>query len=320
MYRCFDHDAKLRVLRAVSGASKSFLSGVKCWVAFAQMVSCPQMPAFETHVRWWLTTFRRAETAANYLSYLKKVHMAYDMPIWFETPGVRAVLKGTKKDSERLTKPKVAIRIGDLERMVPMLDRVNRQLADVAILSYWFMFRVPSEAIPLQWSGDHSSVFLNKDNSVTIWLERRKNLPSGMEMTRPCVCHRVGERLCPHTVVQNLMMSQYMNVGSQNVQIFSVKYNTLLEQMRKALKLVGFKNHELVGTHALRRGCAQDLLKTGATLRDLLEAGGWRSSAFQIYIKRSEIEEDAAARIIIDSDDEENKPRRPVRAVRRGSI
>ena len=46
--------------------------------------------------------------------------------------------------------------------------------------------------------------------------------------------------------------------------------------LRRALAHVGVLQAETFGTHALRRGHAQDLLEKGAGLNEILRAGEWR--------------------------------------------
>ena len=62
---------------------------------------------------------------------------------------------------------------------------------------------------------------------------------------------------------------------------------------------------ERYGTHDFRRGHAQDLLESGASLAQILAAGQWRSASFLDYIKQAELERDVALEVAIESDGEE---------------
>ena len=46
-------------------------------------------------------------------------------------------------------------------------------------------------------------------------------------------------------------------------------------------------------THDLRRGHANDMIRNGCRLNDILAAGQWRSPAFFAYINIEELERDA---------------------------
>ncbi len=45
-----------------------------------------------------------------------------------------------------------------------------------------------------------------------------------------------------------------------------------------------------VGWHSFRRGMARDMLNSGCTLATILDAGGWRSSAFLKYLSRRDVD------------------------------
>ena len=61
----------------------------------------------------------------------------------------------------------------------------------------------------------------------------------------------------------------------------------------------------LYRTHDFRRGHAQDLLESGATLAEILLAGQWRGSSFVKYLKEAELEREVAFLVSIESDDED---------------
>jgi hypothetical protein len=56
--------------------------------------------------------------------------------------------------------------------------------------------------------------------------------------------------------------------------------------------------------HALRRGMANDMLRSGRPLAQVLVAGGWKSSAFLAYVKRRHLSSrvDHETRLVSDSE------------------
>jgi len=74
---------------------------------------------------------------------------------------------------------------------------------------------------------------------------------------------------------------------------------------RKLLTALGVASAGKYATHDFRRGHAQDLLESGATLAQILAAGQWRSSRFLGYLKEAELERDVAFLVSIESDDED---------------
>ena len=53
-----------------------------------------------------------------------------------------------------------------------------------------------------------------------------------------------------------------------------------LASLKHILGCLGVDNAEAYRTHDLRRGHARDLQQYGSSLREILEAGEWRSPAF----------------------------------------
>ena len=68
---------------------------------------------------------------------------------------------------------------------------------------------------------------------------------------------------------------------------------------------VGHELHARFGTHAFRRGMAQEIVDMGGSLATLMEAGGWTSSAFRVYLRGTQVEDMAVASAIIQLSDSE---------------
>ena len=58
-----------------------------------------------------------------------------------------------------------------------------------------------------------------------------------------------------------------------------------------------------LGSHALRRGVARDIVSAGGSLATLLRAGDWRSTAFAAYLGENQVEDQAVANLVIDHSD-----------------
>ena len=59
------------------------------------------------------------------------------------------------------------------------------------------------------------------------------------------------------------------------------------------------------GTHAFRRGMAQDMAAQGCQLWEILRAGGWKSAKFMTYMDEHELETGACTQLIVDHSDSE---------------
>ena len=60
-----------------------------------------------------------------------------------------------------------------------------------------------------------------------------------------------------------------------------------------------------IGTHAFRRGMAQDIISAGGSLATLLRAGEWHSRAFFKYLRETQAEDEAVAQLVINLSDSE---------------
>jgi hypothetical protein len=95
------------------------------------------------------------------------------------------------------------------------------------------------------------------------------------------------------------------------------------EHLRSTLRALKVPDADQYGTHDLRRGHAEDLRRSGATLATILKAGQWKSAAFLNYVNEAQLEEamhvpltayvglepcacqDTAFAVVIESDTEE---------------
>ena len=226
-----------------------------------------------------------------------------NLPITFDTQVVRDIVKGIGKSNTYEKTVRKMIKLKLLRRLVEHFRRNKHyMMADMCVLSYWFMLRVPSECLGMQRNGDHSRFEIALNNAVTLHLNKRKNSPWGSSLTRTCCCPRLGQFLCPHGV-----LAKYVPLRTGSQRLFTITYSYFLILLRRALFELRVPDARKFGSHSFRRGCADDMRESKAPLRDILEAGGWRSGAFMLYMSREEVEKDAVAQIAIDfSSDEED--------------
>ena len=80
-----------------------------------------------------------------------------------------------------------------------------------------------------------------------------------------------------------------------------------LAQFRVILSLFCVENVGSYRTRDLRRGQARDMQARGATAREILEMGGWRSGAFMEYLDRDCLVDDAVLEAhLVESDEGED--------------
>ena len=84
--------------------------------------------------------------------------------------------------------------------------------------------------------------------------------------------------------------------------MFSFSYAHFLSATKRDAARAGVAD---AGTHAFRRGTAQDMAAQGCRLFEILKAGGWRSASFMAYMRPHVLEAGACAQLIADHSDSE---------------
>ena len=87
--------------------------------------------------------------------------------------------------------------------------------------------------------------------------------------------------------------------------VFSINEAQLRSKLEELAHKAGANEGAKVGTHALRRGMAQDIIDAGGSLAVLLRAGDWRSSAFLAYLRENQPQEAAVSQAVINVSDSE---------------
>ena len=77
--------------------------------------------------------------------------------------------------------------------------------------------------------------------------------------------------------------------------------------MRQYAAEAGVANAVQLGTHAFRRGMAQDIVDHGGSLAVLLKAGDWHSKSFFKYLRESQAEDSAVAQMVVNLSDSEGE-------------
>ena len=173
------------------------------------------------------------------------------------------------------------------------------KVAALMAVARLFLLRVPSEGVPLQWDGDHSSISL-EPSKATITLVRRKNSKAPVTLSRDCCCRSSGRKLCAVCWLHYLR-----RLGNGQGRVFDFTRAHFASCTKRFSTQLGFPEASYVGTHSFRRGMAQDILDHGGSLSVLLRAGDWSSSAFLAYLRQSQPSDVAVAQTVIQLSDSE---------------
>ena len=88
--------------------------------------------------------------------------------------------------------------------------------------------------------------------------------------------------------------------------LFSLTKHQFVSVVRSSAEAQDVPEPDKIGTHAFRRGMAQDIIDNGGSLAVLLRAGEWNSSAFLKYLRQSQPQEAAVAQAVIHLSDSED--------------
>jgi len=256
--------------------------------------------------------FRRGSSLEKYLQAVRWLHDFCERPLGgLVDRSVAQVVRGAKKITKPLTKPFTWLSFEQIGKVVGVAK--GQQEFDSAlgyILATNFMLRCKDELIPLSWDklDQHSRLaFYKREDGrwvAELQLKSRKNLPQGSVLRRACICKDSanGEAvLCPVHALIN-----HRRKGNTTGRLFNFSYDTFLRKMRAHLVAIGLDGTKY-GSKAFRRGAAMSLMKDKhCRLREVLEAGQWKSGAFLAYLERDEVDETALfEKLTADSDDED---------------
>jgi hypothetical protein len=185
------------------------------------------------------------------------------------------------------------------------------------LISYAFLLRMPSEAIPVCARAGERCLKL-EGGFLVLHLSRRKNKPEGSRLVRGCWC-KESKTTCPLHV-----LGPWLEDCKDGSPLFQrVTAASALRVLRTVLAGLSFPHAAEYRTHDFRRGHAKDLqvsgrwlfctfvspqstccIVGGAQLWQILEAGEWRSPAFMKYLDVHRLETDLVVQAHIDDESE----------------
>ena len=173
----------------------------------------------------WSTLFRSSGTWCNYLNYLRTACMLVKAstevskccchvaladilcPQVFAEPAVRRTTVSVQKAGNFVSRERMWIRMKTIEQLMALAEQ-RAQLASVAslfLITYIFLLRLPSEALPLTVGQNTSTNEIFMDGGcLVVVLARRKNKANGSKLTRRCWCAR-SRPTCPVHVVGRML-------------------------------------------------------------------------------------------------------------------
>ena len=289
----------MKMTASIQLSQAQYAARISSWVSFCHPYGIHPLAPQEDDVLGWVGLFKNGRSAKTYVTALRWLFARMRAPITWDTPALQLLLRGSVKLSPAV---KRAPAISGRWAAALALCAWQRKEYDnylFAVLAFTFGFRVKAELLPLCFDalaeGGHSSIAIFRDEKqrlvLRVWLRRRKNAPNGAVLTRACSC-RFSQVMCPvHALVR------WMKATGNERQVGRLFpracYTSFERAMRFLLRLICFPDAAAFSSHGFRRGMAQEILRRGGSLADVLAAGGWRSAAFLLYLDRTEVDEAA---------------------------
>jgi len=194
-------------------------------------------------------------------------------------------------------------------------------VATVMVLATSFMFRVPSECLPLCSRSAHSSVQAIEDGgrpALLVTLASRKNLPKGSEMIRRCICLSGRKILCPVCELRDHLGRFHKRGPGRLFDISAAAFTKVLRRLiLTGRSLFPGVVAEECSSHIFRRSSANELLRRRTPLGQIMRAGQWGGGGFLHYLLQTEIDREATFECMVDGSDSEGEDLpRPKRAHR----
>lgn len=218
-------------------------------------------PTCASDVMKFIALFSSAGTAKNYVGVVAWACKYHGLSLAWRRDEVNLALQGLKKAEQasdhqilkevKLMMPEVMLQLTHLCNTLPGFQSD----CDLFLLAWQLLLRVQSEAVPMQIGefaeqdllpgGRHSALWVHSRFVCHLRLKRRKHMPAGSTMARPCICTGLqADALCLKERLSSMQTGAHLSylTASQFVRRFRnllSLYSTFQAPIASVLKLSG---------------------------------------------------------------------------------
>ena len=255
-------------------SAAQYASAVQLWGQASVAVDKVAWPPSRDVLMTFCFFFKHGPTLSRYLSHLRSALKLVDCPLGV-VEETSALIRGAVKSgpsSIRFKARASAVQTRALAKYVG--DQIGRKdIADSFVVARHFCVRYGAEVVCLESAGSHSSVHLSERDGlpvVSLTLYRRKMQRAPVSVVRRCICRLHCSSLCGVCILRARTEQDRTFPG--------LTYADGLAYLKAAAVFLKFERATEWGTHAFRRGWADEALREGGATA-LFYSGGWKGLA-----------------------------------------
>ena len=276
-------------------SAPQYASAVRLWGEAARAISAPSWPPPESVLNAFVGLFRNGNSLQKSVPHVRSVLYLLQAPL-----GVLDDAERLARGAEKITRDvfrRVKIRATAEETKLirkwcaeagyPLLA-ASWVIARQFCLRYSELLLLGSNVVTFRFSGDERK-------TCVIRFAHRKCYNEPCETTRRCICQLQGRSLCG--------VCELFSVGAAvSVPFASVQFADALAVLKLAAAALQLRSAAAWGTHAFRRGFADEALQQGGPAA-LFFSGGWKGVAAFGYVSAQSRGALSAAEWLVDHSD-----------------
>ena len=264
-------------------SADGYASAVQLWGRAAKLAEKEAWPPCQDVLNVFAFMFRNGDSLSGYISHIRSVLTLLRAPLGALSEA-KGLLEGIRKltpISCRRLKQRANAEQTKRLAMTTESDLHRKDVADSWVVARHFCLRYGAELVPMEGAGEHSKVeiipaTLTTAKQVSLTLYRRKMQRQPVVICRNCICRMQGKRLCGVCVLERRWATGKL--------FPDITYSSALALVKVAAAISGLGDPLTWGTHAFRRGWADEALKAGGPAA-LFYSGGWKGVAAFSYVQ-----------------------------------
>ena len=243
----------------------------------------------------WSSISKPGRAYSSYVGYVRRACRYLEIPLSWDTPAVANCVAGLKLQGKGKFRAPNFIRVDSIAKIIALGTR-DGVFAQLSFMSFLYALRAPSEALKLRRAyedDDLAGQAPMKDlaligtrcethcECLVIRFARRKNLPSGCILSRPCFCNLAStkaKKLRPVHVIWPAIAARVRPGGKLFPGFSDQNANA---QIRDVLKKLEAPSAQSYTSHGYRWVAAQELKEKGIAMA---QCGiGWRMAQLSLH-------------------------------------